>query len=88
MLIYLNSNFWINILKHYNEPNALNIDICFNLRNLLINYYNYIKELFKEEKNDDEKKIKNDIKKYLDRDEYAFILDKNVKAYIETNKKN
>ena len=26
LLIYFNSNFWINILKNYNEPNALNID--------------------------------------------------------------
>ena len=38
LLIYLNSNFWINILKNYNEPNALNIDICFKLRGLLKNY--------------------------------------------------
>ena len=26
LLIYFNSNFWMNILKNYNEPNALNID--------------------------------------------------------------
>ena len=26
LLIYFNSNFWINILKNYNEPNAVNID--------------------------------------------------------------
>ena len=87
LLIYLNSNFWINILKHYNEPDALNIDICFELRELLKNYYGLIKTIFKEEKNDDEKKIKNDIKKYFDSDEYAFILDKNIKNFIEINKK-
>ena len=86
LLIYLNSNFWINILKNYNEPNDLNIDICFKLRCLLKNYYELIIELFEKEKNDEEKKIKEDIQKYLDRDEYAFILDKNVKAYIESNK--
>ena len=50
LLIYLNSNFWINILKNYNEPNALNIDICFKLRELLKEYHNAIKEIFKEEK--------------------------------------
>ena len=35
LLIYFSSNFWINILKHYKEPNAINIDICFKLRELL-----------------------------------------------------
>ena len=78
LLIYFNSNFWINILKNYNEPNAVNIDICFQLRELLIKYFNLIEKLFKDEKDDDEKKIKEHIKNYFERDEYAFILDKNV----------
>ncbi len=86
LLIYFNSNFWINILKNYNESNAVNIDICFQLRELLIKYFNLIEKLFKDEKDDDEKKIKEDIKNYFERDEYAFILDKNVKVYIENNK--
>ena len=87
LFIYLNTNFWINILKNYNEENALNIDICYNLRGLLKNYYELIIDLFEKEENEEEKKIKDDIQKYLDKDEYAFILDKKVKAYIESNKK-
>ena len=87
LLIYLNSNFWINILKNYNEPNALNIDICFKLRGLLKNYNELIIGLFENEKNDDEKKIKEDIQIFLENDEYAFILDKNIQTYIESNKK-
>ena len=65
LLIYLNSDFWINILKHYYEPDALNIDICFELRELLKNYYGLIKIIFKEEKNDDEKKKKMILKNIL-----------------------
>ena len=88
LLIYFNSNFWINILKHYNEANAINIDICFKLRELLKKYYNLVDKLFKDTKNDEEKKIKNDIKKYVDRDEFAFVLDKNTKLFIQNNINN
>ena len=74
-------------MKNYNEPNALNIDICFKLRGLLKNYNELIIGLFENEKNDDEKKIKEDIQIFLENDEYAFILDKNIQTYIESNKK-
>jgi len=47
LLIYFNSNFWINLLKNYNEPTAINIDICFKLRKLLNEYYKLIEELYK-----------------------------------------
>ena len=86
LLIYFNSNFWINILKHYKKPEDLNIYICYKLRELLKEYYNLIEELFKNTKKDDEKKIKNDIKQYLERDEIAFVLDKNMKLYFKNNK--
>jgi len=65
LLIYFNSNFWINILKHYNEPNAINIDICFRLRELLKKYQKAIENIFKDTKNDDEIKIKTDIEMSL-----------------------
>ena len=90
LIIYFSSNFWINILKHYNEPNAINIDICFKLRELLEKYHVLIEELFNDTKIDDEKKMKNDIKKYIVRDEYAFVLDNNIKIFIKSklNDKN
>ena len=88
LLIYFSSNFWINILKHYNEPNAINIDKCFELRKLYVEYYKLIDKLFKESKKEDEKKMKTDIKKYIDRDEYAFVLDNNIKIFIKNNLNN
>ena len=89
LLIYFSSNFWMNILKNYNESTAkslLNIAICYKLRNVLKNYYSLISILFKDTKIDDENKIKNDIKKYIDNDEYAKTIDKNIKFYFKKNK--
>ena len=86
LLIYFSSNFWKNILKHYKEPSAINIDICFNLRELLKKYYELINKLFKDSKIDEELKIKNDIKTYVDKDEYANIIDKNIKNYFKIDK--
>ena len=88
LLIYFNSNFWKNILKYYNEPNALNIDICYKLRKLLKKYYDLIEYLFKNTKKGYEKKILNNIKRYIDIDEFAYTLDKNVKIFIEKEKEN
>ena len=88
LLIYFSSNFWINILKHYKDANAINIEICFNLRVLLDKYFHLINELFKGTEIDGEKKMKNDIKKYIDRDEYAFVLDNNIKTFIKKNLNN
>ena len=89
LLIYFNSNFWLNILKHYKEPNAihiLGITICFNIRNTLEKYANLLDELFNNSKIDDEKKMKNDIKKFIDNDEYAKSIDNNIKFYFKNNK--
>ena len=89
LLIYFSSNFWNNILKHYNEPNSmhlLNITICFGLRNILKKYYRLMVELFNETKIDDEKKMINDIKIYIDKDEYAKSLDNNIRFYFKHNK--
>ena len=83
LLIYFSSNYWINLLKNFNEPNPESIDICFKLREIFIKYNNLVNDLFKNEKKND---IKKDINKYFEIDEFAFILDKNIRKYIETNK--
>ena len=97
LLIYFTINFWKNLLKHYNEPNALNINIYYRLREKFNEYNDLLNKLSKNEKlvgkkikNKEEKmyekKIKDDINKYFDRDEFAFVLDKNIKFYFEINK--
>ena len=89
LLIYFSSNFWINILKHYNKPFDLNINICYRLREIFHQYNDLVNDLFKDDKNERKslrKGIKNDINKYFDKDEFAFLLDKNIKLYFEINK--
>ena len=86
LIIYFHSIFWIHILKNYNDPKDTNISICFRLREIFVKYYDLINELYKNIKksniNDD---IKNDINKYYERDEFSFLLDKNIKKYLEIN---
>ena len=92
LLIYFTSNFWKDILKKYNQSKELYINICFKLRKIFISYNELVNFLFndkigkKEDNKNEPKKIKNDINKYFDIDEFAFILDKNIKNLINENK--
>jgi len=93
--IYIKSTFWIYLLKQYNSLDWENINNCYKLRELFKKYKNLINDLYKEEaknyesnkKKKDEKDIDNiiinDINRYYERDEYAFILNKNIKNFIE-----
>ena len=86
LLVYFTSNFWIQILKDYNIPDDINIENCYKLREIFIKYNNLVNDLYKEDK-DKNSEIKKDINKYFDRDEFAFILDKNIKKMLDNNKK-
>ena len=79
LVVYLPSSFWINLIKEYNIPDLENIKNCYNLRELYKKYNYLIKELFKE-------KEYTDIKRYYERDEFAFILNKNIKQFLEMYK--
>jgi len=85
LLVYFTSDFWINILKEYNGPNPKAIKNCYSLRETFIKYYELVDSLFKKS-NKDNMKIKEDIKKYYDRDEFAFDLDKNIRNYFKKDK--
>ena len=93
LLMYFDSNFFRNILKYYIEPNQENINICFRLREIFIKYNELVnilldnKTIKRKEINENEKKIRNDLNKYFVIDEFAFILHKNIKNIIKTNKK-
>jgi len=67
-----------------------NINNCKNLREIFKEYYNLIKFLYKDEKNmkEEYKIIYNNIKTFYERDEFAYILDKNVKEYLANNKES
>ena len=83
LIIYLKSEFWINLLKQYNLSDLENINSCYRLRDLYKEYYNLINTLYKDTNDKNEKNIINDINKYYSRDEFAFILNNNIKKYLE-----
>ena len=95
LVIYLKSTFWINLVKEYNYPNLENIRNVHILRDLFKNYNELINDLYEENKKSQEYKnnkddiyynIKNDINRYYGRDEFAFILNKNINNFIENDK--
>ena len=83
LILYLKSEFWINLLKQYNKPDLENINSCYRLRELFKEYYNLIDTLYKKTTDENEENIKKDINKYYWRDEFAFILNNNIKIFLE-----
>jgi len=83
--IYFTNNFWKYILNNFNEPNEVSIYICYKLREVFMKYYDLVNEIFK----DRYKKfpIKYAAINYYELDEFAILLDKNIKKYIINNKK-
>ena len=69
-LIYFTNNFWRYILKYYNEPTQENIEICFKLREIFIQYYDLVLYVFN--KKDEIFIIKKEAYNYFKRDEFAF----------------
>ena len=82
LTIYLKSSFWIYLLKQYNNPHFEYIDNCYRLRELFKNYKDLINFLYTNNSNKNELKIKDDINRYNNRDEFAFILNTNIKQLI------
>jgi len=78
-LIYFTSNFWRYVLNYYNEPKQDNIEICFKLRQIFIDYHDLVKKVF--EKRDAKFTIKKDANNYFERDEFAFLLDQIIRKY-------
>ena len=85
ILIYFTSKFWKYILNSFNDPNKNNIYICSKLREIFIKYYDLVNELFKDK--DKKFTIKDDVTNYYELDEFANLLDQNIKIYIINNKK-
>ena len=82
-LIYFKNDFWKYILNYYNEPQQMNIKICFKLRKLFIEYYELVKKIFAEES---KFSIKNNAINYFKRDEFAYLLDQIIKRCITNGK--
>ena len=93
LVIYLKSTFWINLIKEYDIPDWENIRNCHKLRNLYKEYNKLINYLYEGDIKNHKYDIhidfiKKDINIYYERDEFAFILNKNIKEFFEKNKKH
>ena len=92
LVIYLKSTFWINLIKEYNIPDLENINNIFKLRLLYKDYNDLVNTLYEEDpkgikkKKEDVRNIKNDINRYLERDEFSFMLNKLIKEFLEIKK--
>ena len=89
--IYMKSTFWKYLINEFIIPDLENIDKLYKLRELYKKYNNLINLLYIEDtkdkkSQDDDNNIKIDINRYYDKDEFAFILNKNIKAFLELNK--
>jgi len=87
LIIYLKSEFWIYLLKQYNKDDLENINSCYRLRALYKEYYNLINILYTDNTDENKEVIKKDIIKYYLRDEFAFILNNNIKKYLDRDDK-
>ena len=83
-LIYFITSFWNYILNNFIESNEDNINICYKLREIFINYYNLVNEIFKNK--DKTFNIKNDANNYYKLDDFSFLLDQIINKYINNNK--
>ena len=88
LTIYLQSEFWIYLVKQYNHSNLENISNCYRLREIYIEYYKLIISLYENTTNESEKEIQKDIIKYYYRDEFAFVLNNNIKKFLEEQNDN
>ena len=85
LIIYMQSSFWEKIINEYNIPNFENIDNIYNFRRLYMKYHKLINDLYIKDTESKEKynTIKNDINRFYEKDEFAFILNKNIKNFLE-----
>lgn len=85
----MKSTFWINLINNYNKPDLETIENIYKLRELYKKYNQLVKELYEQEiklSNKEKERIndiKNDINRYYERDEFAFMLNRNIKDYFE-----
>ena len=96
LAVYMKSTFWINLIKKYDIPNWENINNLHKLRDIYKKYNNLINLLYEEKTEGDIKSkknkknqkftIKSDINRYYERDEFAHLLNKNIKDFFQKDK--
>ena len=83
LLVYFTNQFWDSLLNHCSSHDKENIEICYEVREKFQSYYDLVILIY-EKKN--KSTIKNNAQIYFEKDEYAFLLNKNIKYFINEEK--
>ena len=83
LLVYFKSDFWKGLLKEFNKANPDCFTVCLNLRETFFDYNKLVKSICDKEKDKD---IIKDIKNYGEIDEFAYLLNENIKKYFKEKK--
>ena len=83
LLVYFKSDFWKGLLKEFNKANPDCFMVCLNLRKTFFDYNKFVKSICDKEKDKD---IIKDIKNYGEIDEFAYLLNENIKKYFKEKK--
>ena len=83
LLVYFKSDFWKSILKEFNKPDPDCFEVCLKLREIFIEYSKIIKSICDKEKDKD---IIKDITDFLKIDEFAYLLNDNIRKYFTEKK--
>ena len=84
LLVYFKSDFWKSILKEFNKPDPDCFEVCLKLREIFIEYSKIIKSICDKEKDKD---IIKDITDFLKIDEFAYLLNDNIRKYFTEKKR-
>ena len=84
LLVYFKSNFWKkSLLEEFSQPEPKSFKVCYELRDIFIKYSEIIKSICDKGKDKD---IIEDIIDFQKKDEFAYILNDNLKKYFKAEK--
>jgi hypothetical protein len=83
LLVYFKSDFWKSLLKDFNKANPECFKVCLKLREYFIEYSQIIQSICDKEK---DKSIIKDIVDFHKIDEFAYLLNENIKHFFKAKK--
>ena len=83
LLVYFKSDFWKSLLKAFEQPEANCFRVCYELRQIFIEYNNVVESICDPE---NDKKIMKDIGDLYKTDDFAYHLNEKIKIFFHNKK--
>ena len=83
LLVYFKSDFWKSLLKAFEQPEANCFRVCYELRQIFIEYNNVVESICVPE---NDKKIMKDIGDLYKTDDFAYHLNEKIKIFFHNKK--